>query len=256
MDEFFSRGPKTLGVCYHIKLEDLRVHVFAHPKIEDWMFPKIRGFKSPQNGWWKQWFQTLFFNGWFGGFPIFFWKHPDIHIVGSSVFTWRENSPHDELGDFWLKSKGWKGDLSNLGNQSKVTKNFRYLKWRFSWTLFLAILEVGFPYIGRIHTAYIGEDSSILGTWKVWWKKLAARSFGIFFQPTEKANQRKLQPVKAWWKQYGGVHTHTHTGVKMEFQKFFKMVVFCCFWGTYEKYLSCLLVGGWALLHFFRFVNP
>ena len=26
-----------------------------------------------------------------------------------------------------------------------------------------------FPYISRIHTAYIGEDSSILGTWKVWW---------------------------------------------------------------------------------------
>ncbi len=27
----------------------------------------------------------------------------------------------------------------------------------------------GFPYISRIHTAYIGEDSSILGTWNVWW---------------------------------------------------------------------------------------
>ena len=26
-----------------------------------------------------------------------------------------------------------------------------------------------FPYISRIHTAYIGEDSSILGSWKVWW---------------------------------------------------------------------------------------
>ena len=25
-----------------------------------------------------------------------------------------------------------------------------------------------FPYISRIHTAYIGEDSSILGTSKVW----------------------------------------------------------------------------------------
>ena len=24
------------------------------------------------------------------------------------------------------------------------------------------------PYISRIHTAYIGEDSSILGTWNVW----------------------------------------------------------------------------------------
>ena len=27
-----------------------------------------------------------------------------------------------------------------------------------------------FLYISRIHTAYIGEDSSILGTWNVWWE--------------------------------------------------------------------------------------
>ena len=34
-----------------------------------------------------------------------------------------------------------------------------------SWTLFSAILGVGkLPYISRIHTAYIGEHSSILGT--------------------------------------------------------------------------------------------
>ena len=26
----------------------------------------------------------------------------------------------------------------------------------------------GFPYISRIYTAYIGEDSSILGTWNSW----------------------------------------------------------------------------------------
>ena len=26
-----------------------------------------------------------------------------------------------------------------------------------------------FPYISRIHTAYIGKDSSILGTWNAWW---------------------------------------------------------------------------------------
>ena len=26
-----------------------------------------------------------------------------------------------------------------------------------------------FPYISRIHTAFIGEDSCILGTWNVWW---------------------------------------------------------------------------------------
>ena len=39
-----------------------------------------------------------------------------------------------------------------------------------SWTL-KAILGVGkLPYISRIHTAFIGEDSSILGTERnVWW---------------------------------------------------------------------------------------
>ena len=45
-----------------------------------------------------------------------------------------------------------------------ITNHFKYLKWRYS-TLFTAILGVGkLPYISRIHTAYIGEDSSILGT--------------------------------------------------------------------------------------------
>ena len=33
---------------------------------------KNRGGKTPQNGWWTQWFQTLWTNGWFGGFPIIF----------------------------------------------------------------------------------------------------------------------------------------------------------------------------------------
>ena len=28
-----------------------------------------------------------------------------------------------------------------------------------------------FPYISRIHTSYIGEDSSILSTWNAWWSK-------------------------------------------------------------------------------------
>ena len=48
------------------------------------------------------------------------------------------------------------------------TKNFRYLNIE---VLNLVRLFWGrvFPYISRIHTAYIGEDSSILGTWNVWW---------------------------------------------------------------------------------------
>ena len=39
------------------------------------------------------------------------------------------------------------------GFQGGITKNFRYLKWRVSWTLFQAILGVGFP-LSRIHTAF------------------------------------------------------------------------------------------------------
>ena len=50
-------------------------------------------------------------------------------------------------------------------------KSFRYLKWRklpvpYVW-LFWGWGKL--PYISRIHKAYIGEDSSILGTWNVGW---------------------------------------------------------------------------------------
>ena len=64
--------------------------------------------------------------------------------------------------------------MANLGIPARVgtpvwvqiTKNFvRYLKWRVSWTWNKAILGVGkLPYISRIHTAYIGFRTSILGT--------------------------------------------------------------------------------------------
>ena len=54
--------------------------------------------------------------------------------------------------------------------------------------IYKAILGLGFfPYISRIHTAYIGEDSSILGSSRVWCRdpspvdhlKLVVRSKGI-----------------------------------------------------------------------------
>ena len=48
------------------------------------------------------------------------------------------------------------------------TKSFSYQNGGFPEP-YKAIVGVGFPYISRIHTAYIGEDSSILGTWNVWW---------------------------------------------------------------------------------------
>ena len=47
--------------------------------------------------------------------------------------------------------------------------------WGFPEPYFRLFRRWGFPYIGRIHTAYIGEGFSILGTWNVCWKK------GTFF---------------------------------------------------------------------------
>ena len=47
--------------------------------------------------------------------------------------------------------------------EGTITKTLRYLKSRY-WTLFRLFWRWFFPYISRIHTAYIGEDSSILGT--------------------------------------------------------------------------------------------
>ena len=56
------------------------------------------------------------------------------------------------------------------------TKNFRYLKMEGFRSNLIKTADFGggfsLPYISRIHTAYIGEDSSILGTWNGWWKNL------------------------------------------------------------------------------------
>ena len=52
----------------------------------------------------------------------------------------------------------------------------------------------GFPYIGRIHTAYIGEDSSILGTWTCWWLHESPKKkqfFDWFFDWQSKEIQRR-----------------------------------------------------------------
>ena len=106
----------------------------------------------------------------------------------------------------------------NTGQKPTITKSFRYLKWRVSWILFSAILGggVGFPYITRIHTAYIGEDSSILGTWNAdsWYE---ADSYGKFFTQRRCEMGRILLMVQkfchswgkgylqgfSWWKKSG-----------------------------------------------------
>ena len=45
------------------------------------------------------------------------------------------------------------------------TKNFRYIPKIEVLNLIRLLWGWVFPYVSRIHTAYIGEDSSILGTW-------------------------------------------------------------------------------------------
>ena len=51
----------------------------------------------------------------------------------------------------------------------RISGTIRYLKWRY-WTLSPAILRGGlFPHVSPIHAAYVGEDSSILGTWNAFW---------------------------------------------------------------------------------------
>ena len=54
-----------------------------------------------------------------------------------------------------------------------VCRCFSFSKGVFSSSMFvlggcISFLGWVFPYISRIHTAYIGEDSSILGTWSGW----------------------------------------------------------------------------------------
>ena len=66
----------------------------------------------------------------------------------------------------WLDPK--KG-LIFFDEMGAITQNFRYLKWGILKEPYFRLFWGGgfkLPYISRIHTAYIGEDSSILGTWK------------------------------------------------------------------------------------------
>ena len=62
-----------------------------------------------------------------------------------------------------------RGELLNFGSGPKV---FRYLRKRYPehfGRLFEAVGKLLYPYKPYLHTAYIGGDSSILGTWNVWW---------------------------------------------------------------------------------------
>ncbi len=74
---------------------------------------------------------------------------------------------------------------------TNITKHFRYPKWRVETEPYSRLFwGVGFPVsISRNHTAYIGEDSSILGTWNVWWKYLV--SIGV--------NEGFWMSRDTWW---------------------------------------------------------
>ena len=54
-----------------------------------WMFPKIGG-KTPQNGWWKSWFQTKWKNGMIWGVWPYFWfnTQPKKGSYKSIVYNW------------------------------------------------------------------------------------------------------------------------------------------------------------------------
>ena len=66
-----------------------------------------------------------------------------------------------------------------------ITKRFRYLKGG----------GVGFPYIIRMHTAYIGGDSFILGTWNVWWNHISTTILCRFFGSACFGTPKKYLPV-------------------------------------------------------------
>ncbi len=58
----------------------------------------------------------------------------------------------------WYHTSTGSSNICNIliwyGMENYIHQEFQDLKWRVSWTLFTAILETGFPYISRIHTAY------------------------------------------------------------------------------------------------------
>ena len=98
----------------------------------------------------------------------------DLHPV--NFFEFYVHFLHIILtGVFWRYSWGtiWRVPAFSLWYCSQVysNKTFWYLNGGFRFPEPYSRLFWGriFLYISRIHTAYIGEDSSILGTWNAWW---------------------------------------------------------------------------------------
>ena len=114
--------------------------------------------------------------------------------------TWEPINLDDVL--WWIVMNHFKMVLIHE-NGDLFTNSFRCLKCRVSWTLFSAILGVGFPFHKPYpYNLYDGEDEpSVLGIWNVWWSmviqltswSLAAHLWRIGISPLQK---RLVFPTK------------------------------------------------------------
>ena len=94
----------------------------------------------------RWWFQIFFMFTLFGQMIQFDWYFPSIAAMQNLSV----------LEDFHILR------IFPTVSNNFFTKTFRCLKWRVSWDLiFDYFLGQVSPYLSRIHTAYIGEDSSI-----------------------------------------------------------------------------------------------
>ncbi len=92
--------------------------------------PKIGGYSTPQNGWWKFHGKPLWTNGWFGGFyPLFLETTP---IPKTELENIRDLIP-TSLASHWtflfggVQVHSWQG----IQYSGMFTKGFRYLIWRY-----------------------------------------------------------------------------------------------------------------------------
>ena len=95
-------------------------------------------------------------------------KSIDISLVEGSSFTTSLDHRHQA------------GSLGRPVEVAKCQQEFQVPKME-ALNLIRLFLGVGFPlhkpYISRIHTAYMGEDASFLGTWNFWWKYVTHKTF-------------------------------------------------------------------------------
>ena len=99
----------------------------------------------------------------------------------------------------------------HLETNPKFTKSFRYLKWRVSWTLSLAILGVGFPW-HKPYIQLISVSTSILGPWNVWWQMYLDYTYCTHLTPpfAETLCLLPIPYIEVYISLYSVNKTHTH----------------------------------------------